>query len=94
MAKVLKQGIAIDTHHGQHTERKQGHRGYHDPDGAGHGDHEQDGVSCQNQQNHCFHRIPGLQHAAENFAGVRVVRRYGINVVVFFLFQMGHLPIL
>lgn len=94
MAEIPKQGIAVDTNHGQHTERKQGHCGHHNPDSAGHGDHKQDRITCQNQQDHCFHCIPGLQHTAEDFAGVRIVRRNGVNVVVFFLFQVGHLPIL
>lgn len=68
MAEVLKQRIAINTHQCQHTERKQCHCGHHDPDGAGHGNHEQGWVTCQDQENHCFHRIPGLQHAAEDLA--------------------------
>lgn len=94
MSKVLKQGVTVDPHQSQHPERKQRYRGNHDSDGAGHRDHKQDRVSCQDQQDCCFYCISWLQHTAENFAGVGVVCRYGVNVVVFFLFQMGHLPIL
>lgn len=84
MAQVLKQGIAVNAHDSQHSQREQGHG--HDNNFYGAGDREphQLRVARQNQQEPSFYGISQLQHTTENLARVRVIRRDGEHVVVRF----------
>lgn len=72
VAQILEQGIAIDTHNGQNSQREQGHGHDDDFDGAGNREPHQLRVACQNQQEPGFHGVPQLQHPAQYLAGIGV----------------------
>lgn len=89
MSYILEQGISINSHHGQHTKRKQRYRCNHNANRAGHRNHKQNRISHQDQEDNCLHCISRLQHAAEDLAGVGIVRRNGVNIIEFFIVQIG-----
>lgn len=88
MSRILEKGISINTHHGQNSQRKQCYSCNHNADCARHRYYKQDRVSNQNQQDNRFYCISWLQHAAEDLAGVGIVRRNGVNVIEFFIVQI------
>ena len=87
MSQVLEQRIAVDAHNCDHTQRDQGHSHNNDTDGSGHGDPHQLRIAHQQDQGTGFHRISGFHHAAQELAGVGVVRRDHIDITVFPFFH-------
>jgi len=87
MPQILKQRITVDSHKGDHCQRKQGHRHDNDPDRGGHRDPHQFRIAYQNHKENSFDGIAGLHHAAEKLTGIRVIGRNGVNVTVFLFFH-------
>ena len=87
MPQVLEQGAAVHPHGGYHPQRQQGNGHHHHPDHAAHGDPQQLRRPHQQQKEHRFHGVPGVDHAAQQLAGIGVVCRDGVDVADLFFLQ-------
>ena len=63
MPQVLEQGISVDSHNGNHTQRKQGHRHDYDLDRCRYRQPHQFRISNQANQENC---LDGIEIGFEN----------------------------
>lgn len=84
--------MAPAVQYGKHCQRDQSHSCDNNTDRRCHGNQKQDRISHNDKKEHRFNCISRLQHAAEDLAGVGIVRRDGVNITVFSVFHSKHLP--